>query len=147
MLETSPRILVVDDFASMRKLVRWVLKELGYFEIDEADNGKVALALILQAEKQAKPYNLVLSDCQMPEMNGADLLKEIAANKLNSIMFILMGGRSDEQLLKEIIAQTKFLNANYIVKPFSAATLKKKLREKKKPSMKNDTPKFNKVAS
>ena len=114
------RFLVVDDFSTMRRIVRNLLKELGFTDIEEADDGNVALAR-LKAEK----FDFVVSDWNMPNMTGIDLLKAIRADAQLKHLPVLM---ITAEAKKENIVEAAQAGANgYIVKPFTAATLDEKL--------------------
>ncbi len=114
------RILVVDDMATMRKIVKGLLAQLGYPNVEEAENGKEAFFKL----KQGK-YDLVLLDWNMPEMDGITLLQEIRKDpNLKSIPVIMVTAEAKkENVLQAIQAGAN----NYIVKPFTAEILKETL--------------------
>jgi two-component system chemotaxis response regulator CheY len=120
MSDSSLRFLVVDDFSTMRRIVRNLLKELGYTNADEAEDGAVALAK-LKSEK----FDFVVSDWNMPNMTGIELLKRIRAEPALKSLPVLM---ITAEARKENIIEAAQNGANgYIVKPFTAATLDEKL--------------------
>jgi two-component system, chemotaxis family, chemotaxis protein CheY len=120
MSDSNMRFLVVDDFSTMRRIVRNLLKELGYTNADEAEDGAVALAK-LKAEK----FDFVVSDWNMPNMTGIELLKSIRAEPSLKDLPVLM---ITAEARKENIIEAAQNGANgYIVKPFTAATLDEKL--------------------
>ena len=120
MSDSNLRFLVVDDFSTMRRIVRNLLKELGYTNADEAEDGAVALAK-LKNEK----FDFVVSDWNMPNMTGIELLKNIRAEASIKDMPVLM---ITAEARKENIIEAAQNGANgYIVKPFTAATLDEKL--------------------
>ena len=120
MSDTNMRFLVVDDFSTMRRIVRNLLKELGYTNADEAEDGAVALAK-LKSEK----FDFVVSDWNMPNMTGIELLKNIRAEPALKDLPVLM---ITAEARKENIIEAAQNGANgYIVKPFTAATLDEKL--------------------
>ena len=80
MFPLDTKFLVVDDFATMRKIIKKVLNELGYTNVEEADDGKTALPLIQGAHDAGKPYGFIVSDWNMPGMQGIDLLKACKAD-------------------------------------------------------------------
>ena len=118
----ASRILTVDDMATMRKIIKSLLNQLGYTNIDEAENGKEALAKL----KQNK-YDLVLLDWNMPEMDGITLLQEIRKDThLKDIPVIMVTAEAKKENV--LLAIQSGAN-NYIVKPFTAETLKEKLEK------------------
>lgn len=120
MNDPTMRILVVDDFSTMRRIVRNLLKELGYSHIDEAEDGALALSK-LKKEK----FDFVVSDWNMPNMTGIELLKAIRADAALQALPVLM---ITAEARKENIIEAAQAGANgYIVKPFTAATLDEKL--------------------
>jgi two-component system chemotaxis response regulator CheY len=118
--KASTRFLVVDDFSTMRRIVRNLLKELGYTNVDEAEDGAVALQRL-----KGDRFDFVVSDWNMPNMTGLQLLQAIRADaslKSTPVLMITAEAR------KENIIEAAQAGANgYIVKPFTAATLDEKL--------------------
>ncbi|NCP61938.1 MAG: response regulator [Alphaproteobacteria bacterium] len=113
-------ILVVDDFNTMRRIVRSLLKQLGFNNVDEAVDGNDALSKI-----SAKEYALVLSDWNMEPKSGIDLLREVRqSEKHKNMPFILI---TAESKIENIVEAKKASVNQYIVKPFNAKTLKEKL--------------------
>jgi len=113
-------ILIVDDYKSMLRIIRNLLKQLGFNNVDEAMDGSSALQKL-----RAKEYGLVISDWNMEPMSGIDLLKEVRAdNKLQGVPFIMITAESKTE---NVVAAKEAGVNNYIVKPFNAATLKEKL--------------------
>ncbi len=115
-------ILVVDDFATIRNVVKGLLKEIGFEKIDQADDGDVALEMMKQ-----KPYQLLITDWHMPKMNGIDLLKIIRAEEgLKNIPVLILTAESK----KEQIIEAAQAGANeYLLKPFNVETLNMKLKK------------------
>ncbi len=125
MFPPNTKFLVVDDFATMRKIIKKVLTELGYTNIEEADDGKPALAILQNAAGTAAPFNFVISDWNMPGMAGIDLLKACKGDpKLKNLPFMLVTAESEQ---KNIVEAAKAGVSDYVVKPFNATTLKGKL--------------------
>lgn len=125
MFSPNTKFLVVDDFATMRKVVKKVLTELGYSDIQEAEDGKAALALIQQAAGNGTPFQCIVSDWNMPNMTGLELLKTCKADpKFKDVPFMLVTAESEKE---QIIEAAKAGVSEYVVKPFNAATLKEKL--------------------
>jgi two-component system chemotaxis response regulator CheY len=125
MFSPNTKFLVVDDFATMRKIIKKVLAELGYTHVEEADDGKPALELLNSHHEAGKPFNFIISDWNMPGMTGIDLLKACKESPhLKSIPFMLVTAESEQ---KNIIEAAKAGVSDYVVKPFNAQTLKIKL--------------------
>lgn len=113
-------ILVVDDYNTMVRIIRKLLKQIGYENVDEASNGEEALAKI-----KAKPYGLIISDWNMEPMTGFDLLKHVRADEASAkIPFILVTAESKPE---NVLAAQKAGVSNYLIKPFSAPVLKEKI--------------------
>ena len=121
-MDNKMRFLIVDDFATMRRIVRNLLKDLGFTNVDEAEDGVVALNK-LKAEK----FDFVVSDWNMPNMTGIELLKSIRANDALKSLPVLMV--TAEAKKENIIEAAKSGASGYIVKPFTAATLDEKLNK------------------
>jgi two-component system chemotaxis response regulator CheY len=125
MFSPDTKFLVVDDFATMRKIIKKVLAELGYTAVEEADDGKPALELLLSHHAAGKPFGFIISDWNMPSMTGIDLLRACKENpNLKHIPFMLVTAESEQ---KNIIEAAKAGVSDYVVKPFNAQTLKSKL--------------------
>jgi two-component system chemotaxis response regulator CheY len=116
----NPRFLVVDDFSTMRRIVRNLLKESGYAEADEAEDGVVALQKL-----RASNFDFVVSDINMPNMNGFQLLAEIKKDeKLKHIPVLMVTAEARKE---DIVLAAQQGAAGYIVKPFTKATLEEKV--------------------
>lgn len=118
------QFLVVDDFSTMRRIVANLLKELGYGKIKEAEDGEKALRLLNAGEHDA-PINFVVTDWNMPVMDGLHLLQKIREDRNLCHLPVLMV--TAEAKKENIIAAAQAGADGYIVKPFTAATLKEKL--------------------
>jgi two-component system chemotaxis response regulator CheY len=116
------KILVVDDFSTMRRIVRNLLVELGFTNtlIQEAEDGNAALALL-----RANPIDLVVTDWNMPNMTGIELLRAIRADTALKSMPVLMVTAENNR--DQIIAAAQSGVNGYIIKPFTAVTLREKL--------------------
>jgi len=113
-------ILIVDDYKTMLRIVRNLLKQLGFNNVDEATDGAMALE-----KARGSKYGLIISDWNMEPMTGYEFLKEVRAdNQLKETPFIMVTAESKTD---NVIAAKKAGVNNYIVKPFNAATLKTKL--------------------
>jgi two-component system, chemotaxis family, chemotaxis protein CheY len=114
------KVLVVDDYSTMRRIIRNLLTQIGYTEIDEASDGNDALQKL-----RAVHYGLVISDWNMEPMTGFDLLKQVRADeKLKTTPFIMVTAESKTE---NVVAAKQAGVDNYIVKPFNAATLQSKI--------------------
>ncbi|MBA4256678.1 MAG: chemotaxis protein CheY [Polaromonas sp.] len=114
------RFLIVDDFSTMRRIVRGLLKEIGYVDADEAEDGVAALHKLRNGR-----FNFVVSDINMPNMNGFQLLKEIKSDEKLKHLPVLMV--TAEARKEDIVLAAQSGAAGYIVKPFTKATLEDKL--------------------
>ena len=119
---TTLRFLVVDDFATMRRIVRNLLKELGFLKVEEAEDGAVALTKL-----QVGGFDFVVSDWNMPNMDGLQLLQAVRADPALKHLPVLM--ITAEAKKENIIAAAQAGAHGYIVKPFTAATLNEKLEK------------------
>jgi two-component system chemotaxis response regulator CheY len=121
-LDKNMKILVVDDFSTMRRIVRNLLVELGFSNplIQEADDGENALVLL-----RSQPFDLVVTDWNMPNMTGIDLLRAIRGeDSLKGLPVLMVTAENNRD---QIIAAAQAGVNGYIVKPFTAVTLKEKL--------------------
>lgn len=116
----NTKFLVVDDFSTMRRIVRNLLKELGYSNVDEAEDGASALAKLRSAQ-----FDFVITDWNMPVMDGLTMLQQIRADPELAKLPVLMV--TAEAKKENIIAAARAGASGYVVKPFTAATLDEKL--------------------
>ena len=120
MTDTSIKILLVDDSAIMREIIRNLLGKLGYQEVREAENGEVALEIL-----KSDNFNLIIADWNMPKMSGLDLLKTVRKDeKYKNTSFIMV---TSEENKDNIISTLEAGADDYLVKPFSPDTLQEKL--------------------
>ena len=122
MVDPKMKILVVDDFSTMRRIVRNLLKELGFANVEEAEDGAVALQKL-----QEGGFDFVVTDWNMPNIDGLQLLQAIRSNPALSHLPVLM--ITAEAKKENIIAAAQAGASGYIVKPFTAATLAEKLQK------------------
>lgn len=122
MVDKNMKILVVDDFPTMRRIVRNLLKELGFSNVDEAEDGLAGLAKL-----KSGGFEFVVSDWNMPNMDGLAMLKEIRADAALASLPVLMV--TAEAKKENIIAAAQAGANGYVVKPFTAATLDEKLQK------------------
>lgn len=120
MADKNMKFLVVDDFSTMRRIVRNLLKELGYTNVDEAEDGSVGLQKLKGGD-----FQFVVTDWNMPVMTGIDMLKAIRADPTLKHLPVLM--ITAEAKKENIIEAAQSGASGYIVKPFTAATLEEKL--------------------
>jgi len=119
-LDHTMPVLVVDDYKTMIRIIRNLLKQLGFANVDEASDGTAALDMM-----RGKDYGLIISDWNMEPMTGYELLREVRADdRLSRTPFIMVTAESKTD---NVIAAKKAGVNNYIVKPFNAATLKSKI--------------------
>jgi two-component system chemotaxis response regulator CheY len=119
-VDHSMPVLIVDDYKTMIRIIRNLLKQLGFANVDEAGDGSAALDMMRQ-----KQYGLIISDWNMEPMTGYELLREVRADdRLSTTPFIMVTAESKTE---NVIAAKKAGVNNYIVKPFNAATLKSKI--------------------
>jgi len=121
-VDKSMNVLVVDDYQTMIRIIKNLLKQLGFDNVDEATNGQVALDMV-----NTKKYGLVISDWNMEPMTGLELLKQVrshANQNVNKVPFIMVTAESKTE---NVIAAKQAGVNNYIVKPFNAETLKTKI--------------------
>jgi two-component system chemotaxis response regulator CheY len=122
MADTNLKFLVVDDFSTMRRIIRNLLKELGFTQIEEAEDGADALQKL-----RGGHFNFVISDWNMPNMDGLTLLQNIRADEALKGTPVLMV--TAEAKKENIVAAAQAGASGYVVKPFTAATLDEKLKK------------------
>jgi len=119
---TDLKFLIVDDFSTMRRIVRALLKEMGCNNADEAEDGAIALQML-----KAQKYDFIVSDINMPNMSGFDLLKAVKADDRLKHLPVLMV--TAEARKEDIVRAAQEGAAGYIVKPFTKATLEEKVQK------------------
>ena len=119
-VDMNMNILIVDDYKTMLRIIRNLLKQLGFNNVDEATDGSMALQKL-----RDKDYGLVISDWNMEPMTGIQLLREVRADsKLKNLPFIMITAESKTE---NVVAAKQAGVNNYIVKPFNADTLRSKI--------------------
>jgi two-component system chemotaxis response regulator CheY len=113
-------ILVVDDFSTMRRIIKGLLQDLGFANITEADDGLTALSLL-----KAGNFDLLITDWNMPGMQGVELLRQVRADERMKKLPVLM--LTAEAKREQIVAAAQAGVSGYVIKPFTAATLKEKI--------------------
>ncbi|WP_240776189.1 MULTISPECIES: chemotaxis response regulator CheY [Nitrincola] len=116
------KILVVDDFSTMRRIIKNLLRDLGFTNVDEADDGKTALPILQQGR-----IDFLITDWNMPGMTGIDLLKAVRADPNLSHIPVLMV--TAEAKKEQIIAAAQAGVNGYVIKPFTAVVLKEKIEK------------------
>jgi two-component system chemotaxis response regulator CheY len=120
--DLNMKVLVVDDMSTMRRIVKNILKQLGFSNLEEAENGQDALGKL-----KADSYGFVVSDWNMPVMMGIDMLRAIRADeKLKHIPVLMVTAEAQKENLMEAIQAGV---SNYIVKPFTAETMQEKINK------------------
>ena len=120
--DPNMKILAVDDMSTMRRIVKNIMKQLGFANVEEAENGQEALDKL-----RAESFGFVISDWNMPVMTGIDLLRAIRADdKLKAIPVLMLTAEAQKQNLVEAIQAGV---SNYIVKPFTAEVLQEKMNK------------------
>lgn len=119
-MDKNMKILVVDDFSTMRRIIKNLLRDLGFTNVSEADDGSTALPMLQNGD-----FDFVVTDWNMPGMQGIDLLREIRKDdKLKHLPVMMVTAEAKKE---QIVAAAQAGVNGYIVKPFTAATLKGKL--------------------
>ena len=120
--DPNMKILVVDDMSTMRRIVKNILKQLGFNKLEEAENGQEALTKL-----KADTYGFVVSDWNMPVMMGIDMLRAIRADEsLKKIPVLMVTAEAQKENLMEAVQAGV---SNYVVKPFTAETMQEKINK------------------
>jgi len=120
--DKNMKILIVDDFATMRKVIKNLLRQIGYQDVIEAEDGVHALK-----ELKSQKIDFVISDWNMPNMTGIELLRAVRADsELSSLPFLMV---TAESLKENVVEAVKAGVSNYIVKPFTAEVLNEKIKK------------------
>jgi two-component system chemotaxis response regulator CheY len=121
-MDLNMKVMIVDDFATMRRILRNILKQIGFKNIIEADDGKHALK-----ELKKEKVDLIMCDWNMPEMPGIELLKNVRSDdELKKIPFVMVTAEAQKDNILEAV---KLGVSNYVVKPFTAETITEKLNK------------------
>jgi two-component system chemotaxis response regulator CheY len=121
-LDKNMKILIVDDFSTMRRIIKNLLRDLGFTNTHEADDGTTALPML-----QSGNYNFLVSDWNMPGMTGIDLLRAVRADAKLAVLPVLMV--TAESKREQIIEAAQAGVNGYVVKPFTARTLEEKIKK------------------
>jgi two-component system chemotaxis response regulator CheY len=121
-MDLNMDVLIVDDFATMRRILKNILRQIGFTNIYEADHGKSALNML-----KKQKFDLILCDWNMPEMSGLELLNEVRSdNELKGIPFVMVTAEAQKNNIVEAVQAGV---SNYVVKPFTAETISGKLKK------------------
>jgi two-component system chemotaxis response regulator CheY len=121
-MDLNMKVLVVDDFATMRRIIKNVLKQIGFGNIMEADDGTTALPIIKENN-----IDLIISDWNMPKMNGLDLLKTVRKEEeTKDVPFVMVTAEAQKE---NVVQAVQAGVSNYIVKPFTVDAVKEKLSQ------------------
>jgi len=124
-LKASMRILVIDDQGPMRKIIKSMLNQVGFNNILEAEDGKVAWDQISKGLEVGEPIEFIIADLNMPKVDGLELLKSVRENPTTKpIPFLMVTSESEQSIILNVL---KSGVDNFIVKPFSAQTMKEKI--------------------
>ena len=119
-VNTNMRVLIVDDFSTMRRIIKNILRQLGFNNIIEADDGTAAWEILTKDQVE-----FIISDWNMPQMTGIELLRKVrASEQFANIPFLMVTAEAQQENIIEAV-QAKV--SNYIVKPFTADTMKQKI--------------------
>lgn len=123
--DPSIKILIVDDMSTMRKIIRNMLGKMGCDNLTEADDGAPAWEMIQQAHEAGDPYQFIVSDWNMPQLTGLELLKNIRADeRFKKLPFLMVTAEAEQS---NVITAVKAGVSNFVVKPFSIVSLKEKI--------------------
>lgn len=123
--DPKQKILVVDDMGTMRKIIKNMLTKMGCDNLTEADDGAPAWDMIQQAHEAGQPFDFIVSDWNMPQLSGLDLLKNIRADeRFKTLPFLMITAEAEQA---NVVIAVKAGVSNFIVKPFSIVTLKEKI--------------------
>lgn len=124
-LKADMKILVIDDMSTMRKIIKNMLSQIGFKNISEADDGATALPMLEEAAEASIPYEFIVSDWNMPQLNGLDLLKKLKEDdRFANTPFLMITAEAEQG---NVVIAVKAGVSNFIVKPFSAQVLKEKI--------------------
>lgn len=124
-LKANMKILVIDDMATMRKIIKNMLGQIGFTNIQEADDGATAWPIIEKAREVGEPFEFIVSDWNMPQMTGLDLLKKMRAmEEYKKLPFLMITAEAEQG---NVVIAVKAGVSNFIVKPFSAQVLIEKI--------------------
>ena len=119
------KILIVDDMSTMRKIIKNMLTKMGCNDLTEAEDGAPAWEMIQKAHEEGQPFEFIVSDWNMPQMSGLDLLKNLRADeRFKKLPFLMITAEAEQS---NVVIAVKAGVSNFIVKPFAITTLKEKI--------------------
>ncbi len=123
--EPTQKILIVDDMSTMRKIIKNMMGKMGCNNLHEADDGAPAWHMIQDAHELGQPFEFIVSDWNMPQLTGLDLLKNIREDeRFKTLPFLMVTAEAEQS---NVIVAVKAGVSNFVVKPFSIVTLKEKI--------------------
>ena len=126
-LNLQMKVLVVDDMATMRKIIKNMLVQLGFSNITEAEDGSDAWPMIQEAHANGDPYEFIVSDWNMPGMTGLELIKNLrATEEFKTLPFLMITAEAEQG---NVVVAVKAGVSNFIVKPFSSTVLEEKVKK------------------
>lgn len=126
-IDTSMKTLVIDDMMTMRKIITKMLKQIGFTNVSEADDGATAWPMIQQAQESGEPFDFIVSDWNMPKMSGLDLLIKIRATEgIKDTPFLMVTAEAEQSNVVKVVQAGV---SNFVVKPFKPETLQEKIQK------------------
>lgn len=126
-MNKNMKTLVIDDMMTMRKIVSKMLKQMGFTNVHEADDGATAWPMILEAQQKGEPYEFIVSDWNMPKMSGLDLLIKIRETaEIKNTPFLMVTAESEQANVVKVVQAGV---SNFVIKPFKPVTLKDKIEK------------------
>lgn len=123
----NPKILLVDDFEIVRLMLRNALADLGYTEVEEAEDGRVAMTKLIEAHTAGKPFNLVFCDWNMPEMTGIEVLEACRTTpELSAIPIVMVTAEAEQE---SVVRAIRAGATDYVVKPIAPDVLERKVNK------------------
>lgn len=126
-IDTSMKTLVIDDMMTMRKIITKMLKQIGFTNVSEADDGATAWPMIQQAQESGEPFDFIVSDWNMPKMSGLDLLIKIrGTDGIKDTPFLMVTAEAEQSNVVKVVQAGV---SNFVVKPFKPETLQEKIQK------------------
>lgn len=126
-IDTSMKTLVIDDMMTMRKIITKMLKQIGFTNVSEADDGATAWPMIQQAQESGEPFDFIVSDWNMPKMSGLDLLIKIRGTEgIKDTPFLMVTAEAEQSNVVKVVQAGV---SNFVVKPFKPETLQEKIQK------------------